>query len=98
MLSASAAFPRSPPRAPPRSSPPGDPAALADELRRLLADPAARAELAAGARAAAAGRYAWDAIAAAHLELDADDGRRQHLAAYRDLLGEHAVAKAFGLR
>jgi glycosyltransferase involved in cell wall biosynthesis len=48
---------------------PGDPAALADELRRLLGDPAARAALAAGARAAAAGRYSWDTIAAAHLEL-----------------------------
>jgi glycosyltransferase involved in cell wall biosynthesis len=48
---------------------PGDPAALADELRRLLGDPSARDELAAGARAAAAGRYSWDAIAAAHLEL-----------------------------
>ena len=47
----------------------GDPAALADELRRLLGDGAARAELAAGARAAAAGRYSWDAIAAAHLRL-----------------------------
>ena len=48
---------------------PGDPAALADELRRLLGDGAARAKLAAGARAAAAGRYSWDAIAAAHLRL-----------------------------
>ena len=48
---------------------PGDPAALADELTRLLADPAARAQLAAGARAAAAGPYSWDAIAAQHLAL-----------------------------
>jgi glycosyltransferase involved in cell wall biosynthesis len=48
---------------------PGDPAALADELRRLLGDPPARTALAAGARAAAAGRYCWDTIAAAHLEL-----------------------------
>ena len=48
---------------------PGDPAALAGELRRLLADEAARTALAAGARAAAAGRYSWDAIAAAHLAL-----------------------------
>ena len=48
---------------------PGDVAALAGELQRLLADDAARARLAAGARAAAAGRYSWDAIAAAHLAL-----------------------------
>ena len=48
---------------------PGDAAALAGELRRLLGDDAARAALAAGARAAAAGRYSWDAIAAAHLAL-----------------------------
>ncbi|MDP1849873.1 MAG: glycosyltransferase family 4 protein [Solirubrobacteraceae bacterium] len=48
---------------------PGDADALAGELQRLLADDAARAALAAGARAAAAGRYSWDAIAAAHLEL-----------------------------
>ena len=48
---------------------PGDAGALAGELRRLLADDGARAALAAGARAAAAGRYSWDAIAAAHLAL-----------------------------
>jgi glycosyltransferase involved in cell wall biosynthesis len=48
---------------------PGDPAALADELTRLLGDRAARQRLAAGARAAAAGPYSWDAIAARHLAL-----------------------------
>ncbi len=48
---------------------PGDAGALAGELRRLLADDGARAALAAGARAAAAGRYSWDAIASAHLAL-----------------------------
>ncbi len=48
---------------------PGDPLALAQQLRRLLADDGARARLAAGARTAAAGPYSWDAIAAAHLEL-----------------------------
>jgi glycosyltransferase involved in cell wall biosynthesis len=48
---------------------PGDADALAGELRRLLGDAAARARLAAGARAAAAGRYSWDAIAASHLAL-----------------------------
>lgn len=53
---------------------PGDPAALHDALARLLADPAARARLAGAARAAAAGPYAWDAIA------------QQTLAVYRSLL------------
>jgi glycosyltransferase involved in cell wall biosynthesis len=47
----------------------GDPAALHDALRRLLDDPAAREQLAAGARTAAAGRFSWDAIARRHLEL-----------------------------
>jgi glycosyltransferase involved in cell wall biosynthesis len=55
---------------------PGDSAALADELTRLLADGAARAELAAGARLAAVGRYSWDAIAAAHLALYGQLARR----------------------
>lgn len=49
--------------------PPGDSAALHIALARLLADPAARDRLAAAARAAAAGPYAWDAIAARHLAL-----------------------------
>ncbi len=48
---------------------PGDAAALAAELRRLLGDQAARDALGAGARAAAAGRYSWDAIAREHLRL-----------------------------
>jgi glycosyltransferase involved in cell wall biosynthesis len=48
---------------------PGDPAALAAELRRLLADAPARAMLAAGARAAAAGRYSWAQVAHEHLAL-----------------------------
>ncbi len=48
---------------------PGDAEALAGELGRLLGDRTAREALAAGARGAAAGRYAWDVIAAAHLEL-----------------------------
>jgi glycosyltransferase involved in cell wall biosynthesis len=52
-----------------RLVPPGDPAALHAELTALLADPAARASLATAARAAAAGPYAWDRIAAAHLAL-----------------------------
>ncbi|MEA2154818.1 MAG: hypothetical protein QOE11_958 [Solirubrobacteraceae bacterium] len=49
--------------------PRGDPAALAGELRRLLADRAARQRLAAGAGEAARGRYSWDAIAREHLAL-----------------------------
>src|SRR4051794_32027440 len=49
--------------------PPGDAAALHVALARLLADPAAREGLAAGARRAAAERYGWDAIARAHLDL-----------------------------
>jgi glycosyltransferase involved in cell wall biosynthesis len=48
---------------------PGDPAALAAELGRLLAEPAARAALGEGARRAADGRYSWDAIADRHLDL-----------------------------
>jgi glycosyltransferase involved in cell wall biosynthesis len=51
---------------------PGDSGALATELARLLGDPAARAELADGARTASAGRYSWEAIAAAHLALYGD--------------------------
>ncbi|MFL5818487.1 MAG: glycosyltransferase family 4 protein [Conexibacter sp.] len=49
--------------------PPGDPAALHTKLVALLADPATRERLATAARAAAAGPYAWDAIAAQHLAL-----------------------------
>jgi glycosyltransferase involved in cell wall biosynthesis len=48
---------------------PGDAAALHDALAALLAEPARRERLAAGARAAAAGPYSWDAIAARTLEL-----------------------------
>jgi len=49
--------------------PPGDAAALRTTLARLLADPAARERLAAGARLAAVERYGWDAIARRHLDL-----------------------------
>jgi glycosyltransferase involved in cell wall biosynthesis len=48
---------------------PGDPAALHIALERLLADPSRRERLAAAARAAAAGPYAWEPIAAQHLAL-----------------------------
>ncbi|MDO8186344.1 glycosyltransferase [Conexibacter sp. JD483] len=54
--------------------PPGDAPALHAALVRLLADPAARARLAAAARAAAASTYSWDEI-----------GRRT-LALYQSLL------------
>jgi len=43
--------------------PPADPSALHAAITRLLADAPARERLAAAARAAAAGPYAWDAIA-----------------------------------
>ncbi len=49
--------------------PAGDPAALGAALTGLLGDPAAREGLSASARAAAAGPYAWDAIARRHLGL-----------------------------
>jgi glycosyltransferase involved in cell wall biosynthesis len=46
-----------------RMVPPGDEEALAEALRELLSDPAARADLAAKAASAAAGDYSWDAVA-----------------------------------
>ncbi|MEA2178194.1 MAG: hypothetical protein QOG77_1491 [Solirubrobacteraceae bacterium] len=52
-----------------RLVPPGDPAALHAALTGLLADAGARAGLAAAARAAAAGPYAWEPIAERHLAL-----------------------------
>jgi glycosyltransferase involved in cell wall biosynthesis len=48
---------------------PGDAGALHDALRRLLADPARRAELAGAALRLAHERHGWDAIAHAHLDL-----------------------------
>jgi glycosyltransferase involved in cell wall biosynthesis len=57
-----------------RLVPPENPDALAEALTELTADPEARERLAAAARAAAAGPYSWDAIAA------------QTLALYRDLV------------
>ena len=48
-----------------RTVPAGDAARPARGARELLADPAALAAMASGARAAAAGEYAWDGIAAA---------------------------------
>jgi len=57
-----------------RLVPPEDPAALTEALAELTADPMARDRFAAAARAAAAGPYSWDAVAA------------QTLALYRELL------------
>lgn len=48
---------------------PGDTAGLHAALARLLRDRAARERMADAARAAAAGPYSWDAIAARHLAL-----------------------------
>jgi glycosyltransferase involved in cell wall biosynthesis len=52
-----------------RLVPPGDTGALAAALRELIDDEDARAELAAAARAAAAGPYSWDAAARLTLDL-----------------------------
>src|SRR4051794_29783363 len=52
-----------------RLVPPGDTVALAGALRELIDDPAARQELAATARAAAAGPYSWDEAARLTLAL-----------------------------
>lgn len=57
-----------------RIFPAGDAAALAQGIGELVADPAARARLEDAARAAAAGPYSWESIAA------------QHVALYRGLL------------
>ncbi|HEY5193558.1 MAG TPA: glycosyltransferase family 4 protein [Solirubrobacteraceae bacterium] len=47
----------------------GDPRALGQALRELLVDRATLTEMCVRARAAVNGRYSWEAIAAAHLEL-----------------------------
>jgi glycosyltransferase involved in cell wall biosynthesis len=47
----------------------GKTADLADALSQLLAEPATLAAMAANARSASTGRYSWDAVARAHLEL-----------------------------
>jgi teichuronic acid biosynthesis glycosyltransferase TuaC len=44
-----------------RLVPPGDPAALAEELRALLGDPARRRELGAEARATVQRAFTWEA-------------------------------------
>jgi glycosyltransferase involved in cell wall biosynthesis len=58
-----------------RLVPAGDVDALAASIAGLLADPAQRSRLAAGARTAAAGPYSWRAVAEQHRDL------------YRELLG-----------
>jgi glycosyltransferase involved in cell wall biosynthesis len=63
-----------------RLVPPGDTVALAGALRELVDDPAAREELAAAARAAAAGPYSWDEAA------------RLTLALYEELLAKRPGA------
>ena len=65
----SAASPRSPRRRRRARRRPATRARCAASCGGCSATRAARAALAAGARAAAAGRYSWDAIAAAHLAL-----------------------------
>jgi glycosyltransferase involved in cell wall biosynthesis len=64
-----------------RLVPPGDTAALAAALRELVDDPAAREELAAAARDAAAGPYSWD------------EAGRLTLALYEELLARPAAAE-----
>jgi glycosyltransferase involved in cell wall biosynthesis len=54
--------------------PPGEPAALRQEIERLLADPGACERLAASARDAAAGPYSWDSVAEQTISLYEDLG------------------------
>lgn len=69
VLSAVGGFPEVAETGAARLVPPGDTAALAAALRELLGDEAARAELAAAARAAAAGPFSWDEAARLTLDL-----------------------------
>jgi glycosyltransferase involved in cell wall biosynthesis len=52
-----------------RVVPAGDPDALGEALRELLDDRATLSEMCVRARAAAEGRYSWESIARAHLDL-----------------------------
>lgn len=74
VLSAVGGFPEVAAGGAARLVPPGDADALATALAELTADSAAREELTATARAAAAGPYSWDAVAV------------QTLALYRELI------------
>ena len=62
-------FPETASRGAGRTFPAGQADALAAALSELLADPAAREALAAGAAAAASGPYSWSEIAAQHIAL-----------------------------
>ena len=73
----SAASPRSPPPAPRARCPRAIPSALREALEELLGDPAALAAMAERARAAAAGEYAWEAIARRTLALYESLPRRE---------------------
>jgi glycosyltransferase involved in cell wall biosynthesis len=75
VLSAVGGFPEIGERGAARIVPPGDAGALAEALRELLADPAARQELGQAAAREAATTYSWDGIAE----------RTQAL--YRELIG-----------
>jgi glycosyltransferase involved in cell wall biosynthesis len=79
VLSAVGGFPELEPTGAARIVPPEDPSALASVLTELTGDEGGRAEMAAAARAAAAGPYSWDEVA------------RQTLALYRDLKASSAV-------
>ncbi len=76
VLSAVGGFPEVADQGAARLVPPGDPAALAEELDRLIPNDSSRAELGAAAARAAAGPYSWDE--AAH----------RTLALYEELLEE----------
>ncbi len=69
VLSAVGGFPEVAATGAARLVPPGDATALASALSELSADPAARERLADAARAAAAGPYSWDVVAAQTLTL-----------------------------
>lgn len=69
LLSAVGGFPEVAATGAARLVPPGDVEALAAALADLSADDAARAQLGAAARAAAAGPYSWDAAARLTLDL-----------------------------
>jgi glycosyltransferase involved in cell wall biosynthesis len=77
LLSAVGGFPEVAATGAARLVPPGDVAALAAALSELTDDEAARAELAAAARAAAAGPFSWDRAARLTLDL------------YRELIEAH---------
>ncbi|MSO41320.1 MAG: glycosyltransferase family 1 protein [Solirubrobacterales bacterium] len=69
VLSAVGGFPEIAAQGAARLVPPEDPAALAEVLRELLADPAARERMAAAAGAVAAGPSSWEEIGRSTLEM-----------------------------